>query len=201
MKRTINNQPEIEASIQAISAAVPAIKPSEVIAYSYKEMSNDLRNGVIDDTIWDSLRMLRFDDAETEGASTRGCRIDDIDYDIVVTSYAGDPGTGKVSLMNMTKLVLFYERKKMEKKKDTDHLMAFIKMLCSLKDIPSEDSDSCSDETGDKSVNETGVTTATESAVDAGVQSTLELMQQITDRGAKLILEKRFDKIQEFLAD
>jgi hypothetical protein len=123
----MNNPPEIEASIQEIQAIIPTLKSSEVIGFAYKDMGLDFKNGLIDISIWDDLMKLKFDDKISDLASTRGCYIDDEDYAIVFTgtssednnfAYMKRPSVKRASLAFVTRLVLYYERRKLKDRKN-----------------------------------------------------------------------------------
>ena len=131
MNRTMNNPIEIEASIVDINSSLPALKKSEVIAYSYKEMANDFKNGKIDISIWEELLKQDFGDKENENdfkrSDTRSCPIDDEDYDVVVTGKSGientwaylkRDGVKRAPLAFVTRLVLYYVRMKLHAQKE-----------------------------------------------------------------------------------
>ena len=123
MKRTITNTPEINDSIKAIQASLPALKESEIIPYCYQDMAADFMQGKINIGIWDLLIRQKFTGLGDEKRSpTRGCVIDDHNYMVVVTgfepknndyAYFHRPGTKKAPLAFVTKLVLYYQRMKL----------------------------------------------------------------------------------------
>lgn len=123
MNRTMRNSIEIVASNNAINEMVPALKDTEIISFSYRKMAQDFKNGVINGSIWDELLKLDFGDKKKELSfpETRGCSIDDDDYDTVVTgkdknntwAYMKRGGVNRAPLAYVTKLVLYYIRKKL----------------------------------------------------------------------------------------
>lgn len=124
MKRTMNNSVEIEASIQDINALVPTLKSSEVIAFSYNDMAKDFLDGEIDLSIWNELMKLDFADKKKniEYKSTRAFYADDQDFAIVFTGESGSEntwaymrreGVRRAPLSFVTRLVLYFERRKL----------------------------------------------------------------------------------------
>lgn len=150
MRRTINNSIEIEAGISEISSAVPALKPSEIIAYAYQDMANDFKSGEIDNSIWEALLKYRPEDqkyANQSGfSSTKNIYIDDDAYDTVIVgnkpnniwAYMKRDGVKRAPLAFVTKLVLNYARMKLSKPEIEDGCKSFKEMF-TLGDLNSED--------------------------------------------------------------
>lgn len=174
MKRTMNNPPEVEASIQCIQNYVPTLKSSEVIGYSYKDMGIDFKSGIIDISIWDELMKLKYDDEKVTGASTRGCYIDDEDYALVFTGASGEDnnwaymkreGVKRAPLAFVTRLVLYYERMKLMKAEA-------------------------------ESENEVVEIETKSEQIDG-----IELLRRVNDKAAKIIKSGNIEKIIKFLED
>jgi hypothetical protein len=126
MKKNIRQNIQIAESISFINKKLPALKNTEVVKYSYHLMADDFRKGIIDISIWDQLVRLDFGDKNTdetiEFAESRGCTIEDEDFDCVVVgkndpdntwAYLKREGVSRAPLSHVTKLVLYYVRKKL----------------------------------------------------------------------------------------
>ena len=170
MKRTMNNSVEIEASIQDINTLVPTLKSSEIIAFSYNDMAKDFLNGEIDISIWSQLLKLDFGDKKRniEYKSTRAFYADDLDFSIVISGDSGSDntwaymkreGVRRAPLSFVTKLVLYYERKKRDESK-------------------------------------LGLAELQAKSIEG-----VELLKQVNDKAANLILVGDLVKILEFLED
>lgn len=123
MNKTIRNSIEIAASIKDINEMLPGLKESEIIGYAYNIMARDIANGDLrSTTIWDDLLKLDFGDKKKEikFAETRGCSINDDDFTIVINKDEANPAAYlnrknvfRAPLAAVTKLVLYYVRKKL----------------------------------------------------------------------------------------
>lgn len=186
MKRTMNNSPEIEACIQAVRNYIPTLKSSEVIPYAYKDMAIDFLNGTIDVSVWDRLMKFKYND-KLEGSSTRGCYIDDEDYAVVFTgessgssgkendwAYMKRQAVKRAPLAFVTRLVLYYERNKLELEGRKEREALKEAVIENVKDK----------------------TTDTEEQMNY-----MELLKGACDKAAELIREGDIEKVKRFIED
>ncbi len=124
MKKNIRQNIQIAASTEDINKKVPALKETEIPKYAFHVMADDFRKGIIDGNIWDELVKRDYDDEkrEIDFPESRGCTIEDDDFDCVVEgkndpdnnwAYMKRDGVSRAPLAHVTKLVLYYVRGKL----------------------------------------------------------------------------------------
>ena len=123
MRKTIRNNKDIVGSINCIAQLVPGLREPEIVGFAFAEMAEDLKRGLIDDLIWNDLARIDFKDETSEFSDTRGITIEDEDWTTVMESYMVRDEVKRAPLAYVTKLVLAYVRKKMEKEKNSEKIV------------------------------------------------------------------------------
>jgi hypothetical protein len=124
MKKNIRQNIQIAASIEDINKRVPALKETEIPKYAFHVMADDFRKGLIGGDIWDELVKRDYNDKKRkiDFPESRGCTIEDEDFDCVVVgkndpdntwAYMKRDGVSRAPLAHVTKLVLYYVRGKL----------------------------------------------------------------------------------------
>lgn len=109
----IRQNKEIAFAIDAIIRLNPRLgKESEVFQYAFNQVAND-----ICDINWGEISSYVFQDVgEINFSPTRTITISDNDFNLIVESFRDELYLKRVNYAFLTKLVLLYTRKKLERK-------------------------------------------------------------------------------------